>query len=229
MLGYRRSRQPAMQTTTTTIHSGGGAVVGENVSTNGGDWTGRDSIVTSGGNITSIRVERDLVIQTAGELVKLASPAAGDPAALRRATEAYLNYLLDRYRYLQLKGMGVHDRVPLQLPLLDLYVPLKARLEMPEGDDLAAPLAPGRPAAGAGRGRGRRAGAGRPAGRACVRPGPAGPARRPDHPGRSGRGQDYLPQGAGAATGPGPGRAPGHRRAAAAAGLAGRLRQRAER
>jgi formylglycine-generating enzyme required for sulfatase activity len=104
------------------------------VSTNGGDWTGRDSIVTSGGNITSIRVERDLVIQTAGELAKLASPAAGDPAALRRATEAYLNYLLDRYRYLQLKGMGVHDRVPLQLPLLDLYVPLKARLEMPEGD-----------------------------------------------------------------------------------------------
>ncbi|MEZ4768463.1 MAG: hypothetical protein R2844_08550 [Caldilineales bacterium] len=133
VLGYRRSRQPS-PAATTTVDTGGGAYVGGSVSTNGGDWTGRDSIVTGGGNITSIRVERDLVIQTAGELSKRASPAAGDPAALRRATEAYLTYLLDRHRYLQLKGMGVHDRIPLQLPLLDLYVPLKARLEMPEGE-----------------------------------------------------------------------------------------------
>ncbi|MCB0205847.1 MAG: SUMF1/EgtB/PvdO family nonheme iron enzyme, partial [Anaerolineae bacterium] len=133
VLGYRRIRQPA-PATTTTVDTGGGAYVGGSVSTNGGDWTGRDSIVTGGGNITSIRVERDLVIQTAGELAKRASPAAGDPDALRRATETYLTYLLDRHRYLQLKGMGVHDRIPLQLPLLDLYVPLRARLEMPAGE-----------------------------------------------------------------------------------------------
>ncbi|MEA3351524.1 MAG: SUMF1/EgtB/PvdO family nonheme iron enzyme [Chloroflexota bacterium] len=53
---------------------------------------------------------------------------------LEKATTAYLDYLLSRHRYLNFKGMGVSDRVPLRLPLLDLYVPLKAHLEMPEGE-----------------------------------------------------------------------------------------------
>ena len=132
LLGWRRSRQPAP--TITTIDSGGGTIVGGSVLTGGGPFTGRDSIVTGGGNITSIHVERDLVIQAASDLAKSLDAGGADPAALRRATEAYLNYLLERYRYLQLKGMGVHDRIPLQLPLLELYVPLKARLEMPEGE-----------------------------------------------------------------------------------------------
>jgi formylglycine-generating enzyme required for sulfatase activity len=53
---------------------------------------------------------------------------------LHSATAAYLNYILDRHYYLSLKGMGVSDRIPLKLRLLDLYVPLKARLELPEGE-----------------------------------------------------------------------------------------------
>jgi len=46
----------------------------------------------------------------------------------------YLSFLLDRHSYLSLKGMGVSDRAAIRLPLLDLYVPLKARLELPEGE-----------------------------------------------------------------------------------------------
>ena len=53
---------------------------------------------------------------------------------LRQATERYLTYLVDRYRYLNFKGMGVSARVPLRLPLLDMYVPLKARIELPKGE-----------------------------------------------------------------------------------------------
>src|SRR6266508_559669 len=53
---------------------------------------------------------------------------------LKEATKAYLAYLNDRHFYLSLKGMGVSDRVPLRLKLLDLYVPLKARIELPEGE-----------------------------------------------------------------------------------------------
>jgi len=53
---------------------------------------------------------------------------------LKEATAAYLAYLTDRHYYLSLKGMGVSDRVPLKLKLLDLYVPLKARMELPEGE-----------------------------------------------------------------------------------------------
>jgi hypothetical protein len=53
---------------------------------------------------------------------------------LRRSTARYLAYLVDRHRYLYLKGMGVSDRVPLRLPLAEMYVPLKARVELPEGE-----------------------------------------------------------------------------------------------
>jgi formylglycine-generating enzyme required for sulfatase activity len=53
---------------------------------------------------------------------------------LKEATEAFLNYLIDRHYYLSLKGMGISDRVPLRLKLLELYVPLKARMELPEGE-----------------------------------------------------------------------------------------------
>jgi formylglycine-generating enzyme required for sulfatase activity len=53
---------------------------------------------------------------------------------LRQATERYLAHLVDRYRYLDFKGMGVSDRVPLRLPLVEMYVPLKARIELPEGE-----------------------------------------------------------------------------------------------
>ncbi len=53
---------------------------------------------------------------------------------LKQATAAYLTYLVDRHNYLSLKGMGVADRIPLRLALLDVYVPLKARLELPEGE-----------------------------------------------------------------------------------------------
>ena len=55
-------------------------------------------------------------------------------ADLQAATRVYLVCLLDRHRYLNFKGMGVSDRVPLRLALLDLYVPLSARLELPEGE-----------------------------------------------------------------------------------------------
>jgi hypothetical protein len=55
-------------------------------------------------------------------------------AELQQATERYLTHLLDRYQYLDFKGMGVSDRVALRMPLLEMYVPLKARIEMPEGE-----------------------------------------------------------------------------------------------
>jgi hypothetical protein len=49
-------------------------------------------------------------------------------------TTAYLTLLLDRYQFLDFKGMGVTDRVALQLPLLEMFIPLRARREMPDGE-----------------------------------------------------------------------------------------------
>jgi len=59
------------------------------------------------------------------------SPCSTDPSVLK---DQYLSHLIDRHQFLDFKGMGVSDRVPLRMPLLDMYVPLKARAELPEGE-----------------------------------------------------------------------------------------------
>lgn len=56
------------------------------------------------------------------------------PADLTYATAHYLKNLIERYQYLDFKGMGYSGRMAVQLPLLEMYVPLKARIESPEGD-----------------------------------------------------------------------------------------------
>jgi formylglycine-generating enzyme required for sulfatase activity len=53
---------------------------------------------------------------------------------LKRITDRYLQYLVERYRYLDFRGLGISDRIPLQLPLLRMYIPLHARIETPEGE-----------------------------------------------------------------------------------------------
>lgn len=55
----------------------------------------------------------------------------GDP-------RTYLKFLQDTYRYLDLRGMGFADRVPLRLELSALFVPLWARRELPPGDKAAS-------------------------------------------------------------------------------------------
>ncbi|GAB4163709.1 MAG: hypothetical protein Fur0021_39060 [Candidatus Promineifilaceae bacterium] len=67
-------------------------------------------------------------------LLRWGGAAAAD---LRQVTAQYLQTLANRYQYLEFKGMGVVDRVPLRLPLRQMYVPLKARIELPEGETWA--------------------------------------------------------------------------------------------
>jgi formylglycine-generating enzyme required for sulfatase activity len=62
------------------------------------------------------------------------------PEDLEEAARVYLQYLVDAYRYLDLRGMGVSDRVALKLPLLEMYVPLKARRHTPKGETWARQL-----------------------------------------------------------------------------------------
>jgi len=78
-----------------------------------------------GGNLTIINSE------TAAR--ELLGSRQSEPQ-LQRALGTYLCYVLDKYRYLDFRGLGVADRVPLRLDLLELFVPLKARVEMPKGE-----------------------------------------------------------------------------------------------
>ena len=119
----------------------GGALVFGGVHTAGGEFVGRDKIIKGGeggtvvgGNVyDSTFVTMKLVAPAAERIVRHWRRPRGT-ADLRPATQEYLNYVLDRHQYLNLKGMGVADRVALRLPLLDLYVPLKARLQLPEAE-----------------------------------------------------------------------------------------------
>lgn len=98
----------------------------------GGDVdSGGAPVVLSGGDATVI-AHADVVQVSAAYWQAARRPQP--PADLRRATESYLQTLLDRHSFLSLKGLGVHDRIAVQLRLLDLYVPLKARLELPPGE-----------------------------------------------------------------------------------------------
>ncbi len=56
---------------------------------------------------------------------------------LQTCARQYLVHLITLYRFLDFKGMGVTESVALRLPLLDMYVPLKARIELPEGETAA--------------------------------------------------------------------------------------------
>ena len=109
----------------------------ESIDVSGSGSVAKENSVAAGEG--GIAIGRDLVIADPETLWKL----LGQPrptADLTALTERYLAYLVDRYRYLDFRGMGVSDRVPLRLPLVDMYVPLKARIELPEGETWAREL-----------------------------------------------------------------------------------------
>ena len=87
-------------------------------------------LVAVGGN-----VQGDVLVGAdALELWERISKKRPPTLAIHNATQRYLNHILDVYRYLDFKGMGVSDRVPLKLPLVHMYVPLHVRIEMPRGE-----------------------------------------------------------------------------------------------
>ncbi|MBV6394091.1 MAG: Hercynine oxygenase [Anaerolineales bacterium] len=92
-----------------------------------------DGSVAVGGSVTDSAIIHGQTIVLADRFWRDLQPAL-PTETIKQATAAYLAYLTDRHDYLSLKGMGVSDRIPLKLKLLDLYVPLKARMELPEGE-----------------------------------------------------------------------------------------------
>ena len=50
----------------------------------------------------------------------------------KKITEEYNKTIYNLYQYLEFKGMGINERIPLKMPLLDLFVPLHVRRDIPE-------------------------------------------------------------------------------------------------
>ncbi|MDX9990884.1 MAG: SUMF1/EgtB/PvdO family nonheme iron enzyme [Anaerolineales bacterium] len=141
--GQKTALTPLPPVNKTKISTDGGAYVGGNVQTGGGDFTGRDKTtsagqggVAAGGNISdsTILQIQELKIEHVAQQVWQGAKPKLDEETLRAATQIYLQYIHDRHAYLTMKGMGTAENVPVQLKLLDLYVPLKARREVPKGE-----------------------------------------------------------------------------------------------
>ncbi len=146
-LGLRRGTRPAEPLAPPSVmaHGGSSIAVDHGVAARqaavGGDVHG---------NVNAPSIEHlniHVEAPDAGDFLRrlgLGSPAPD----LEEAAQVYLRYLVDAYQYLDLRGMGISDRVALKLPLLEMYVPLQARLHTPEGETWARQLrVAGRPPA----------------------------------------------------------------------------------
>ena len=78
--------------------------------------------------------ESEQAAKGSGGQEKARSRKRTKPTELAEVERIYLANIVDRYRYLDFKGLGISDRVPLRLPLLEMYVPLKARVQTPTGE-----------------------------------------------------------------------------------------------
>jgi formylglycine-generating enzyme required for sulfatase activity len=118
-LGYRRSQQTLTESPEAKTNS---------------DVEAKDPLSPLVNEVYTNRDVSVIITRSAHDLLRFTESQELSTEAVQQATEHYLHYLLDRFRYLDMKGMGVSNRVPLRLPLLDLYVPLRARLTLPEGE-----------------------------------------------------------------------------------------------
>lgn len=113
------------------------AVLGEGVIVQGDE-----AVVATEGGIAArgdvgvaVTGDRSIVVIAAETAATFLQGLTIDTAVdLEAATRRYLQHLLEKYQFMDFKGMGMADRVPLRLPLVQMYVPLKARIELPDGE-----------------------------------------------------------------------------------------------
>ncbi|MDP6359795.1 MAG: NACHT domain-containing protein, partial [Planctomycetota bacterium] len=72
-----------------------------------------------------------------------ASSVSHQPSTINHVPSAYLQWLADRLRYLDIRGMGINE-LTARFPLEEVYVDLKARAEIPPSDTNAELLRIGR-------------------------------------------------------------------------------------
>ncbi len=121
--------------------AGGDHFVGDKIQR---DKVGRDVIYADVTESEAVIIgDRNVLTQIQSAVIHLTQqiqPATLSADQIQSVTTAYLEGLVTRYRYLDFRGMGVSDRVALQLPLLEMFVPLRARRELPAGETTARTL-----------------------------------------------------------------------------------------
>ncbi len=83
--------------------------------------------------LSHVATEVDELLRRGPRELQPAEAVSEAPSSLA-ARERYLAFIAGRYRYLDFRGMGATDRLPLRLELREMYVPLAARVELPPGE-----------------------------------------------------------------------------------------------
>jgi len=99
-----------------------------------GNATNSTLITGSHNQITNHPITQYHFYNVAENFVRSLTAKPLSDAELQDATARYLQLLWNKHSILDIKGIGLADRVSLNLPLLEMYVPLKARIELPEGE-----------------------------------------------------------------------------------------------
>ncbi len=84
-----------------------------------GDLAGHNVLKAQGDLVQGDKIE---IVVDEERLCRLLGRASS-PQDMRQAIQRYLQCMVDRYRYLDFKGMGVSDRVPLRSALAPLRSP----------------------------------------------------------------------------------------------------------
>jgi formylglycine-generating enzyme required for sulfatase activity len=128
VFGVRAQREPQRER---KINTSGGAYFEGNIDSGGGAVIGRDQEIK--GQIAVGQINGPVTITTAPEPGKAAAVIPGDH--LDAVRKIYIQFILDKYQFLSFRGLGPTDSIEMRIPLADLYVPLKARLELPKGGE----------------------------------------------------------------------------------------------
>ncbi len=135
ILGWFKLFQKSDPVAASPIHVEG-AYVGGNIDTGGGKFTGRDEVTQGGdGSVVIGEVKGNVYVQPGA----VPQPARPPAESADQARASYLQFIAERYRNLSFKGFGPTDTIEMGVPLLDLYVPLKARRELPKGGETWTP------------------------------------------------------------------------------------------
>lgn len=105
------------------------SVTGDHNITTGGNVDNSNLVSGSNNQITQVNIQH-----ASENFVRTLTAKPLSDAELQSATARYLQLLWHKHSILDIKGIGMADRVSLNLPLLAMYVPLKARIELPEGE-----------------------------------------------------------------------------------------------
>ena len=99
--------------------------------------SGEGSRAGAGETVILGDVRGDLHLHQAAASPSILNPQPSTMASsLAKTREDFMAWLVERHRYLDFRGMGVRD-LPVQFPLREVYVDLKARIEVPETDTLS--------------------------------------------------------------------------------------------